>query len=213
MRAHQVRTIVYTRRRTLSWYPLRPAARPGRQPSRAGRTVTAMTIDRWTHALGAPTTALPPDVVGAQDEDGAFRTPVTVELAAHPERQVARAVTLPRETSEGAKRTASLVVSTWERPAINRNFNAHVWKSALCAAGVESGRDTGCHQRRHWYASALLDSGESIKAVSEYLGHADEGFTLRTHTHPMPNSEDRMRRAIDAAFAAKVRGAASATEL
>jgi integrase len=47
----------------------------------------------------------------------------------------------------------------------------------------------------------LLDGGESIKAVSEYLGHADPGFTLRVYTHLMPSSEERTRRLIDAAVA------------
>jgi len=42
-----------------------------------------------------------------------------------------------------------------------------------------------------------LDAGESIKAGSEYLGHSDPGFTLRTYTHLLPNSEQRTRRAID----------------
>ncbi len=49
-------------------------------------------------------------------------------------------------------------------------------------------------------ASVLLDSGENIKALAEYLGHSDPGFTLRTYTHLMPNSQDRARRAINAAF-------------
>lgn len=35
------------------------------------------------------------------------------------------------------------------------------------------------HALRHFYASVLLDGGESIKAVSEYLGHADPAMTLR----------------------------------
>ncbi len=35
------------------------------------------------------------------------------------------------------------------------------------------------HALRHFYASVLLDAGESIKALSEYLGHSDPGFTLR----------------------------------
>ena len=48
--------------------------------------------------------------------------------------------------------------------------------------------------------SVLLDAGESIKALSTYLGHADPGFTLRTYTHLLPTSEDRTRRAIDKAF-------------
>ncbi|MEX0797591.1 MAG: site-specific integrase, partial [Acidimicrobiia bacterium] len=39
-------------------------------------------------------------------------------------------------------------------------------------------------------------------AVSEYLGHHDPGFTLRTYAHLMPESEDRARDAIDAAHSA-----------
>ena len=46
----------------------------------------------------------------------------------------------------------------------------------------------------------LLDAGESIKALSEYLGHSDPGFTLRTYTHLLPSSESRTRKAIDDAF-------------
>jgi integrase len=46
----------------------------------------------------------------------------------------------------------------------------------------------------------LLDSRESIKAVSEYLGHSDAAFTLRTYTHLMPSSGERTRRAIDKAW-------------
>jgi integrase len=56
------------------------------------------------------------------------------------------------------------------------------------------------HILRHTYASVLLDAGESVKALSSYLGHADPGFTLRIYTHLLPASEDRTRRAIDKAF-------------
>jgi hypothetical protein len=56
------------------------------------------------------------------------------------------------------------------------------------------------HALRHAYASVLLDAGESIKALSEYLGHSDPGFTLRTYTHLLPSSETRTRKAIDDAF-------------
>ncbi|MFE1750164.1 hypothetical protein ACFW88_06390, partial [Streptomyces anandii] len=55
---------------------------------------------------------------------------------------------------------------------------------------------------RHFYASVLLDAGESIKALSVYLGHADAGFTLRTYTHLMPSSETRTRKAVDAMYRA-----------
>jgi integrase len=56
------------------------------------------------------------------------------------------------------------------------------------------------HALRHFCASALIDAGESASAVAEYLGHADPGFTLRVYAHLFPSSEDRARRAIDAAF-------------
>jgi integrase len=58
------------------------------------------------------------------------------------------------------------------------------------------------HALRHHYASVLLDGGVSIRAVSEYLGHHDPGFTLRTYAHLMPESEDRACDAIDPAHGA-----------
>jgi integrase len=65
---------------------------------------------------------------------------------------------------------------------------------------IPRSRDNGCHALRHFYASTLLDAGESIKAVSEYLGHADPGFTLKVYTHLMANSWARTKLAIDAAL-------------
>ncbi|MFF8293009.1 tyrosine-type recombinase/integrase [Streptomyces sp. NPDC016309] len=56
------------------------------------------------------------------------------------------------------------------------------------------------HALRHFCASVLLDAGESIKALSEYLGHHGPGFTLRTYTHLMPSSQTRTRAAVDAVF-------------
>jgi integrase len=61
-------------------------------------------------------------------------------------------------------------------------------------------RATGMHALRHFYASAPLDAGESIKALAEYLGHSDPAFTLRVYTHLMPASGTRARRAIDNLF-------------
>lgn len=42
----------------------------------------------------------------------------------------------------------------------------------------------------------LLDAGESIKAVSEYLGHSDPGLTLKVYARPMPGNRDRPRQAL-----------------
>ena len=67
---------------------------------------------------------------------------------------------------------------------------------------VESFAITSSTSRRPWSranptaASALLDQGESIKAVAEWLGHTDPAFTLTTYTHLMPNSDERTKSAI-----------------
>ncbi|WP_051247353.1 site-specific integrase [Nocardioides halotolerans] len=111
-----------------------------------------------------------------------------------------RSVTLAR--TDGKPRTVDLLLFTRETGALNRNyFNPSVWRPALKRAGLEVNRQNGCHALRHFYASTLLDSGESTLALSEYLGHADPGFTLRTYTHLMPSSTERTKTAIDAMMA------------
>jgi integrase len=116
-------------------------------------------------------------------------------LAAHLAASPAVPVTLAHETH-------TLAVTTRERHAVSRNyFNRHVWSPALERAGVPRSRENGMHALRHFYASVLLDAGDSIKAVSEYLGHTDAGFTLRTYTHLIPASDERTRRAVDAVYA------------
>lgn len=127
-------------------------------------------------------------------------------LAAYLVKYPATTVELPWETPDSDKLVrVALVLSTRERSALNRNyFNTNIWKKALSNAGVESARENGMHALRHFYASVLLDAGESIRAVSEYLGHSDPGFTLRVYTHLMPTSAERTRSAIDTAFSTDV---------
>ena len=57
---------------------------------------------------------------------------------------------------------------------------------------------------RHFFASTALHEGETIRTVSEYLGHADPGFTLRTYTRLMEGSAERTKKAIDPAFRGEV---------
>jgi len=125
---------------------------------------------------------------------------LSLHLALYPRSDI----TLPWGTPDAERRvTAGLILTTRERSALNRNyFNTRIWKRAQAQVGIEQSRDNGMHALRHWYASVLLDAGESIRAVSEYLGHSDPGFTLRTYTHLMPSSAERTRAAVDAAFAA-----------
>lgn len=72
----------------------------------------------------------------------------------------------------------------------------------MCAAhdkslNRNSAREHGMHALRHFYASVLLDAGESIKAVSQYLGHTDPALTLRVYAHLMPSSQERTRKTVD----------------
>ncbi|MEU1312200.1 site-specific integrase [Streptomyces cinnamoneus] len=141
--------------------------------------------------------------------------PLSEEVAAALTEHMAQfpplAVTLPWRAPDGPPVTASLLFYSRERKAVNRNyFNMRVWKPALVGAGViaerepgklfEPSSEHGMHALRHFYASLLLDEGENVKALAEYLGHSDPGFTLRTYTHLMPSSQARARRAVDRAF-------------
>ena len=67
---------------------------------------------------------------------------------------------------------------------------AETLKKGTRVTGAE--RDKLAEQLKKRY-----DSGESIRALASYLGHADPGFTLRVYTHLMPASEERTRRALD----------------
>jgi integrase len=112
------------------------------------------------------------------------------------------AVTLPWENPVSTDlRTFRLIFTTTRLNALDRSwFNEKLWHPAVVAAGIAPGRAAGMHALRHFYASALLDAGESVKALAAYLGHSDPGFTLRVYTHLMPASEERTRRAIDRLF-------------
>jgi len=61
----------------------------------------------------------------------------------------------------------------------NRYFQKRI--AELCEkAGVE--RITP-HQLRHYFATHTLSNGADVKAVSEMLGHADVGITLKIYHH------------------------------
>ncbi len=122
---------------------------------------------------------------------------ISTSMTAHPPVEI----TLPWMVLDGKPTTVSLLLPTRERGALNRNyFNTYIWRPALTRAGVPDLRENGCHALRHFFASTALHEGETIRAVSEYLGHADPGFTLRTYTHLMEGSSERTKRAIDTAF-------------
>ncbi|MDX2541950.1 tyrosine-type recombinase/integrase [Streptomyces sp. WI04-05B] len=123
-------------------------------------------------------------------------------------------ITLPWRKPDGPMVSARLLFTNTAHGIVWRsNFNVQEWKRALAAAGLiseaekgakyVSAREHGMHALRHFYASSLLDAGENIKAVSQYLGHSDPGLTLRVYAHLMPSSQERTRNAVDSALRAR----------
>jgi integrase len=54
------------------------------------------------------------------------------------------------------------------------------------------------HDLRHFFASALIAGGASVKQVQLVLGHASAVITLRIYAHLWPGEEDRTRSVMDA---------------
>ena len=78
---------------------------------------------------------------------------------------------------------------------IRRNALGHLWRRAATSAGVEGFTP---HDLRHYAASVLIESGQSVKVVQRLLGHAKASTTLDTYAHLWPESEDATRRALNA---------------
>jgi integrase len=156
-------------------------------------------VRRQVRIVGNQLTFAPPK--GGKDRDVPLPDSIALALAAHLEAWPAVVVTLPWREPGGRPETARLLFTTRERTALARPyFNRHVWKPALEAAEVLAGRENGMHALRHHYASVLLEGGVNIRALADFLGHNDLGFTLRVYAHLMPSAEDRVRAAVDQAF-------------
>lgn len=167
-------------------------------------------VQQLKYSRGIPVFAPPK---GGKLRDVPLPTPVAEALRRHMDDFPPAEITLPWGTHDGPLVTKRLIFTTKTGRIVHRSdFNVRHWKPALAAAGVipqrgkgetyAPAREHGMHALRHFYASVLLDGGESVKALSEYLGHHDAGFTLRTYTHLMPNSQERTLNTVSAVFEA-----------
>ncbi|MEU3084501.1 site-specific integrase [Streptomyces albidoflavus] len=148
---------------------------------------------------------------GGKLRDVPLPGPVADALREHMKRFPPVEITLPWKVADGPPVTKRLIFTGPRGGHVWRtSLNEEAWKPALAAAGVipvpERGRpyaesrENGMHALRHFYASVLLDAGENIKALAEYLGHSDPGLTLRVYAHLMPSSQERTRKAVAAIF-------------
>ncbi|RBY88795.1 site-specific integrase [Blastococcus sp. TF02A-26] len=92
------------------------------------------------------------------------------------------------------------IFTTQQRAPLGHVYYGHnLMSRAVTGVGLPPG--TRSHDLRHHYASVLLAAGESVVAIAERLGHEDASLVLSTYGHLMPDSDDRTRTAIDAAWA------------
>ena len=57
------------------------------------------------------------------------------------------------------------------------------------------------HDLRHSYATAALASGVPVKVVSQRVGHADVGVTLKVYAHVLPGDDEEAARRADSLLA------------
>lgn len=173
----------------------------GLSPSDRSEDGSLVHVQRQVKIVGNRLVFAPPK--GGRDRFVPLPESVSKALMAHENAFAVVPVALPWESPNGKLVTVPLYFTTDRGGPIKRNdFMSHGWgwKKGLAAAGVEPGQRSGMHALRHYYASVLLDAGETVKAIAEYMGHKDPAFTLSTYTHLMPSSKDRTRDAIDAAW-------------
>ncbi|MDT0308045.1 site-specific integrase [Streptomyces sp. DSM 44917] len=139
---------------------------------------------------------------------------VAAELAEHEREWPVTFVTLPLVRPDGAEMKRALYFVDEDASALNRtNFNRNVWKPTLARAGIipdrprgaqkhQAAREDGCHALRHYYARFMLEKRVPIESVSEFMGHSDPGFTLRTYGHLRPDAVASAREMVNRALPA-----------
>lgn len=124
-------------------------------------------------------------------------------LDAYAERFPPTRITLPWAERDGrAFETINVLMVNKHGELYKRTaFNYVIWQPAFKAAGLSyEDRGDGMHALRHLFASSMLARGVSVKELAAYLGHTNEGFTLKVYTHLMPSSHERARAAADEIF-------------
>jgi integrase len=105
-------------------------------------------------------------------------------LAAHRDRQTFARQMLGEAYDDQGLVFASEIGTPLDPDNVSKRF-----KRALKAAGLPS--ETRLHDLRHGAATMLLEAGETVPTVSEYLGHASPAVTMAIYAHAVPGSKKR----------------------
>jgi integrase len=158
-------------------------------------------VRRQVRIVGGHLVFAPPK--GQKERDIPLPDSVSLRLAGHIAEHAPVAVTLPWRVPDGKPHTALLMFTMPDGRALGRSTFNRWWKDAGTAAGLVITRTDGFHALRHHFASVLLAGNVDIRALADYLGHADPGFTLRVYCHLMPDAGERMRGAVDRSLGAQ----------
>ena len=118
--------------------------------------------------------------------------PVTLALWQHKRHQNAQRLALGATWQDH-----DLVFCTGLGTPINPDNLKRDYVRLVALAGVPRIR---IHDVRHTFTTHALARGANIKAVSEAIGHADVGTTLRTYTHVLPEQRREVAAKVSAAF-------------
>ncbi|MCU1398450.1 MAG: Integrase, partial [Acidimicrobiales bacterium] len=80
-----------------------------------------------------------------------------------------------------------LIVTNIDGSAPNPEAFSNLFADLARRAGLPSIR---LHDLRHSYATAALAAGVPVKVVSQRVGHADVGVTLKVYAHVMPGDDE-----------------------
>ena len=82
--------------------------------------------------------------------------------------------------------------------AIDPNLMTRAFKKVVTTSGVPK---LTIHGLRHTHATILLEQGVNPKVVSARLGHASVTTTMDIYSHVLPEMQEKVALAIDAALA------------
>jgi integrase len=95
----------------------------------------------------------------------------------------------------GWQNADDLVVTLADGSAPNPEAFSNLFQTLAKRAEL---RPIRLHDLRHSYATAALAAGVPVKVVSQRLGHADIGVTLKVYAHVMPGDDEQAAASADA---------------